>query len=1253
MANAKSRFVRILALALAVLMVVPMALVGCKKDDGVNKEMLDAAIKEALDAAQAAQDAADKAASDAKDAQDKLDAAQKESDALKAEADKLKEESDKLKAEADKLKNEVESLKNTTTTKPAPTTTAKVESDADKKAVDDYVATLLNNADSELNKLLKAYGYSSKDAAVTSKTYSSVDKESLAATIADVLLAIQRAHTIDYANQLVASLKTALAEVPTYSERVKAAYDAIDFASDKDVIDVVYAANLVVKALNDLDVAGLTDEDAKAQAEEEVKALKAFGDEKINLIDAIATEYYRYTGNAAKIADASIIDQSEIKVLYKSAYDAVATANIANEIRAIYSVVAGAEKDPKALKTSAIVWSTALEANIEDVEDDYKAWKNAFDSAAAKELYAELCIAFVGEDYILTYEGDILNEKLAAAKERFAQLEAAASEYGKAAFGDKLDKIVAGYTADGINYLYTNKFTKFGVDYVDGLLSAWMKKYSFSAEDPNLQAIIGAKYDTFVAAKKYVNFINDWAVKAAALDVDAIADALAEFEDETTFSYNQYGAVIKSLSAYFAGTEAKEYKDGLLNALYDTAKVYDPANGVKANVEEIITEVFGKKVSLDDIADICEYLADELADYVAAAKKINDAIAKLDPEKVDFSYLGKISTIKTSITALYTDMGIAYDTEDGWDLDDINADLVNYDDLVALDVAYAAIKDDLMGDATSIVENYIAWKGNVTEDGTIKLTIDGKEYEIDAEPYVIGIGSWEQIQAMKAIYDTLLDAIESGVADSVKLDFVTVDEVLEDEFSLANVIDYYRQMSDIYNRVIIKNANQGYTYSEFSGGIWQNGGTAGKGATSLRNPWAPIDSATVVSDATLTEWAKTYGITYVYVGGWNDKNSNGNLDSGEYTAPYGKTDGAKIDVFNTVAGSGKNGSTEYTYLKAVKSVNPDQFATYAGEDSNRRLESFDKAAYGAAVKAAVASQYANWYAAFLKTPSAVKNSTITSNYIYDGIKYTLGFGLWNLADEFEMDDEKYTFKVLPIDYSKVAISAYDSFGEIRNWNPTFVVYNEDGEAVAGNKIKVDDVEYTISLEIGKAIKVEAPTATAAAAAGKLPYVEIVELPEIVIYANYQVEEDVAGVPTLVDKKVTLAELLEAEDEYVYTLEGALDEIFANVDKLNLKVDYQASAGTRINRAYYEKFIDAYNQHVFYTVQQAVWNIMNTYKSKAPSGTMYAANKAVEHLATVYGVTYKSVAYGAMSIEDLIKGLNRFIGEAEAIIAETK
>ena len=53
MKNANSRFVRVLAVALVVLMVLPAALVGC----GSNKAN-DAAISEALAAAQAAKDAA-------------------------------------------------------------------------------------------------------------------------------------------------------------------------------------------------------------------------------------------------------------------------------------------------------------------------------------------------------------------------------------------------------------------------------------------------------------------------------------------------------------------------------------------------------------------------------------------------------------------------------------------------------------------------------------------------------------------------------------------------------------------------------------------------------------------------------------------------------------------------------------------------------------------------------------------------------------------------------------------------------------------------------------------------------------------------------------------------------------------------------------------------------------------------------------------------------------------------------------------
>ena len=73
MTNAKSRLVRIIALALVVLMVVPMALVGCGKT--VETPDNSAEIEAALAAAQAAKDAADKAAADAQAA---IDAANKQ-----------------------------------------------------------------------------------------------------------------------------------------------------------------------------------------------------------------------------------------------------------------------------------------------------------------------------------------------------------------------------------------------------------------------------------------------------------------------------------------------------------------------------------------------------------------------------------------------------------------------------------------------------------------------------------------------------------------------------------------------------------------------------------------------------------------------------------------------------------------------------------------------------------------------------------------------------------------------------------------------------------------------------------------------------------------------------------------------------------------------------------------------------------------------------------------------------------------------
>ena len=1162
MTNAKSRLVRIIALALAVLMIVPMALVGCKQEQtGVDQAALDAALAEALQAAQAAQDAANKAAQDAKDAQDKL-----------AEAEK----------NAADLQGQIDAMKNTTTTAaPATTTQAPVVAE-DAKVVDAYIANMLFNDESEYSKIVAKY-----EALVG--IYSEADQIALGLTIDTAEIAIQRAPSVDYVNQLVAALAADLDAIPTFSERVKEAYDAIDFAADTDVIDVVKAAKILELALA-VNVGDLEDDELNAIVAAEKKALNEFGADKLDLVALIANEFYRYTGEKMDATFDIAVEDDEI--LFADVYALVQDKKIADAIAAIFGAEEGEE-----LKVSAIVYGGYEKDVVKTIEKLYTAVYNEYKKDYA-DLKEDFEIAFVGEAYILSAEGNYLREKLAEAAERIGELDAAAAEYAKSAFGAKLAKIVDDYAEAGLNYLYTNKFTKYGVDYVDGLLTEWMAKYNFTKDDANLQAIIGDDYAGFAAAKAYVNYINDWAVKAAALDVNAIAEALAEFEDEDTYSYSEYGTVIKNLAAFLSGTKAKNYEDGLLNALYNEEAIYD--DEVTANVNEIVEEVFGKKVTLAALEAVCEYLEGDLADFVAAAKKINEDIAKLDLEKIDFTYLTKITGLKTRIDTLFTEMGVEAEEVDdndnvlAWDLNDINADLVNYDGIVALEAAYDEIREALIGEAISIVENYIAWMGTATEDETIVYG----EYEIEAEPFVINIYSVNDILAMKAIYDTLLDAIASGVAADVTLDLVTVDDILEDEFTVEDVVKYYREMYVKFYEHIME-GSQSVIYSKLSQSVYMNGNTAG----TANSQWLNTAATEAASSAKLTEYAEKYGINYNYV-------KSGN-------AAKKKTDGSYIDVYNTASGYGKG-----TYLAAVESVDPDKFATYKGEDLNRRLDSFDHKAYYTAVKAAVDAAYTTWYVGSDSDSTAFLNNennlSYTAKFISDIIHYVLAFDLWNIADEFEIEDEVYSFEILPYDWKNGKISG----ASIYSWIPTLVVYDEDGEVVANNKIVLEDAEYTISVEIGDDAVIDANT-------GKFT-----ELPDVVIYAT-----DAEGA------KVTLGELVEDEGAYVYTFADSKEEVLANVAKVGTVAyaDHATNKYGKISAANYEKILEAYESQKFYKIHATVWAKINGYSS----------NSAVKQLATEYGVKYKKVSMASMTADELYKALAKFIGEANAILAQAQ
>ena len=242
MKNANSRFVRVLAVALVVLMVLPAALVGC----GSNKAN-DAAISEALAAAQAAKDAADKA-------QQKAEAAQKELE----EANK----------KAEQLEAELEALK---TTKAPDATTAPVS--VDKQQVLAYAQEAL----AEIGGKDEFAGYAKK-AEIAKDDYMPADWTAMEVFHAMTVNAIYKAATIDDIVEAVEALAAYVEAMPTYADRVYEAYKAIDFASDVDVVDVVYAKAVLTGAL----AAGID--------------VAEYGEDELDLKKLISEEYARYTG---------------------------------------------------------------------------------------------------------------------------------------------------------------------------------------------------------------------------------------------------------------------------------------------------------------------------------------------------------------------------------------------------------------------------------------------------------------------------------------------------------------------------------------------------------------------------------------------------------------------------------------------------------------------------------------------------------------------------------------------------------------------------------------------------------------------------------------------------------------------------------------------------------------------------------------------------------------------------------------------
>ena len=1202
MTNAKSRLVRIIALALAVLMIVPMALVGCNKNTGVDQAALDAALKEALDAAQKAQDAADKAAQDAKDAQDKLDAAEKEAADLQAQID---------------------AMKNTTTAAPATTTQAPVSEDA--KVVDAYIASIVLDKESDYNKLVKLYKALSAAYFGATTNPVSADAKAIFDAIDTAEIAIRRAPTVDYVNHLVAQLAADLDAIPTFSERVKEAYDAIDFASDEDIVDVAYANALLKAAAIPAATTGVDEIDEFFAAEK--KALGAFGEEKLDLTKLITDEYARYAdANDGLYADAFGYDNDDLVA----------------KIQALFSN--NAELDVEEIVYGEAANEDAIEA-IEDLYDEfYKLYKK--DYAALQEAFE---IAVIGEDYLLKAEGNFLREKLAAAKERVAELEAAVEEYNATKiFTNSKTGIAAIAKAYADNYGKTtetpflfNEKTNAKIVAIDEALAAWMAKYSFDAEDDNLNEIIGdGVYATFVEVKAVMNFVNEWAAKLDSIkasDIDAAIDALKD--EDKRIDYAEQGAAVKALYAWYYGTYKvvkekngegklvdviKSNEDGVLAAELELADSEDPIKIDTANIADMLDDAL--EVKVDQVKALAAALevfegvkllgkdAEGNDAILAEVKAIDKKADKLDLDALKTEDITAMAEIIKALKALCEKLGFEKDedAEFGYATDSKNYGVVPFDTWAAINGAKDALVGDLLDKAAEIVKAYIGWAGEYDEDEEAvifpvdkdgKPTADSKYYDVDEVE--ISAFSYALISTLAADYNAI--SIFEKELDDEKIVIEDIEEE-EVEFTTKQVVAYYRAMNDEFYYNIMDKIH-GVAYGEVRVSTIINNDIGG--SSNPANEWMhyntlkkdgtlEISGVDKTAYDTLVKYEAAYGefgLTYVFP-----------------TNSSTKGTGNAINVYATVDGKGSNSKQ---YINAVAAVDATK---YAVKNADGIVIDFDAAAYKAAVDASVASFRATWYADYL-TKSA--NAT-TINALYDAvIENAIKFKLWTIEGEFEMNDEAYTFVV--------------------NADKSVTVKDDADEVVATVK-DAKEAEYTITaaLENNKIVI-------------KATIIGVVDDP-----ATEDVNEAKDAVKNLAD----VDDAISADaPKYEYTLADGKDEIIASCTAIGTvkKANDKANSYILYNEKFITALVEAFETNDFYVFRDKAVADAKSYANGtgdyASSNTGVKVGKEaadaegdtlITNLYSEFSGAWTSVKHDKATKAEIVKALDAFKAQVDKI-----
>lgn len=1083
MKNANSRFVRVLAVALVVLMVLPAALVGC----GSNKAN-DAAISEALAAAQAAKDAADKA-------QQKAEAAQKELE----EANK----------KAEQLEAELEALK---TTKAPDATTAPVS--VDKQQVLAYAQEAL----AEIGADLAAYV---AEAEIDLADYYKDDVDAMKLFHAMTVNAIYKAATIDDIVEAVEALAAYVEAMPTYADRVYEAYKAIDFASDVDVVDVVYA-----KAILDSAVAASID-------------VTAYGEDELDLAKLISEEYARYTG-------VGTLAEGVEEALYAEIYSAA--EGILAEVVALLN---------DKLEVSALQYKETVKEDVEEVKALFEEWfEDYFKGEEIEANYEAFRQAFIGEAVITTLNKteDAVWAAVLGMEERAAALEAALIAY-EDGFQDELEEIAELTLAD-INLENGNMNNHADLlATVKAQFAAWIAENDLADKDGKpgdvVKSIIGedvlTKYNDYALLIDYLVALN---ATTASIDVAGVLAAYDQYDSKELagrFDFAKYGAALKSVADWekaFAAAEpgskgfeafekvtatiaevkaAGVYEDIIENAFDLDLDEYNEVYGL---LSPVYTALAAKKVEADKInKTIAKILKaginkDNGAEFVGiAGNKISAYFDQADKNKDAALVAGLIKT------NFFDDATIKF-------LDVNYNSMINWADLEALWDSFDAMKADVEGAAVEIMNTYFAIKSDVV-DGKLEFTFGGNDYYLakDAEKLAITIFAYDLIKKIE----------EDGKKIDVTADVLQIDEDLTfnykaygaDGKEVIVAIDYatafayaknmvaeYHALMDKLDDDLYYNVDRKLPFMYSYSAIW-NGGAEKDGVKENNekriaaifantnhkfngeqiNAIANEDVQKALKDAVAAFFADT-------------------TSAGNYKSDYNKASDETLE---------KNNKEISGYRDAVLAVNPASYftVTFKKVDGVATSEvlatSFDKAAYKKALDAKIKENLGKFTtqifnladAASYEVVDAVLQGTITVI-----VKAAFEHDLWNLAGAFDA----YTYEI-DVKASDLA-------------NATITVLNAKKKAVA-------------AVKVGKFVETDVYAEFAVQNTGNGVYEVVASLCDKNGDALANEADVLAEILTKYeDLDECLADRIGFEaDAHVYDVRKAAEEIGANFDKV--------------------------------------------------------------------------------------------------------